>query len=219
MSAVFPRPRHRWFAALYDLSARLNAKADARLRLPTVSQAAGQVLEIGFGTGLNLAYYDWSKVDSLEATEPDVYMLRRAEARLRRLPETVRSKVRLQEAPAEVLPFPDASFDCVVSMLVFCTVSDPQRAMAEVRRVLKPEGRLLLTEHVRAEGLRARLQTLVRPAWSWMAAGCQIDRPTETALRQAGFEVDIEQRFGLAVLLPAIRGVARPTQGPSSPKS
>ncbi len=180
------------------------------MRLPTVSRAAGRVLEIGIGTGLNLAYYDWSQVESLDGTEPDAFMLHHADAKLRRLPETVRAKVRLQEAPAEALPFPDASFDCAVSMLVLCTVTDPDRAMAEIRRVLKPDGRLLFTEHVRSAGLRANLQDIVRPAWSWLAAGCQINRPTEATLRDAGFEVDIEERFRLGPLLPAIRGVARP---------
>ncbi|HEY4684460.1 MAG TPA: class I SAM-dependent methyltransferase [Dehalococcoidia bacterium] len=208
MTAAAPRPRHRWFAAMYDVMEKAGEKRMRPLRQRIVGRAAGRVLEVGCGTGANLAFYDWSKVDSLDATEPDVYMLRRAEAKLAALPAETRAKVRLQEAPAEALPFGDSEFDTAVATLVFCTVADPGRALAEVRRVLKPGGTLYLLEHVAAEGRAGGVQRFVQPVYGWLAAGCQLSRRTEDAVRAAGFDLAVEERTSFGPLWPALLGVA-----------
>jgi ubiquinone/menaquinone biosynthesis C-methylase UbiE len=132
------------------------------------------VLEIGAGTGLNLRHYP-AHLDQLVLVEPGARMGGKID--LDRGPAGVPK--RLVQAPAEYLPFEDARFDTVVSTLVLCTVRDPQRAVAEVARVLRPGGRLLFLEHVRADqGWRRTLQRRsVRP-WAAFADGCQCDRPT-----------------------------------------
>jgi SAM-dependent methyltransferase len=92
-------------------------------------------------------------------------------------------------APAEAIPLPDASFDFAVSTLVLCTVRDQAQALSELRRVLKPDGRLLFLEHVRADdpGL-ARWQDRIQPVWGWFAVGCHCNRSTLDSIRDAGFE-------------------------------
>lgn len=203
-----PRPRHRWFAAAYDLTSRFSERRLAPLRKALLRQAVGQVLEIGCGNGLNFAHYNFERVVSLDATEPDPFMLRRARPRLDALPPEARSRVTLTEAPAEALPFPDGSFDTVVSTLVLCTVSDLDRSLAEVYRVLKTGGMLLFLEHVRAAGTKARVQALVQPAYGWLASGCHLTRDTENALLAAGFEVEVWRRAAFGPLWPVVLGVA-----------
>ena len=106
------------------------------------------MLEIGAGTGLNLALYP-DEVDDLVVTEPEEPMAKRLEQRLRDLGRPAQ----VVRAPAESLPFPDDSFDTAVSTLVLCTVNDPERALTEIDRVLRPGGALLFLEHVRSSRL------------------------------------------------------------------
>jgi ubiquinone/menaquinone biosynthesis C-methylase UbiE len=198
---------HRWFAAVYD---RLNARAErgplGRARRELLSKITGDVIEIGAGTGANFEHYaDAARVAALE---PDPHMLRRAEQRLRTLG---RDNISVQLAPAETLPVPDASFDIAVSTLVLCTVDDPARAVTEIRRVLRPGGRLVFIEHVRGDGMLGRFQDTVRPAWSWVGAGCQLNRRTEDALRAGGFDVTITERTKAMPILPVIIGTATPS--------
>src|SRR5437016_5003149 len=107
------RRGHRLYAALYDVMARLDETRMAPLREEVAGEAEGRVLEIGCGTGLNLSYYRWARLEYVEATEPDPYMLARARARADGMAPYVREKLRLSQAPAEELPFEDASFDSV----------------------------------------------------------------------------------------------------------
>jgi ubiquinone/menaquinone biosynthesis C-methylase UbiE len=172
-------------------------------------KAMGRVLEIGAGTGANIGFYDWNRVESLDLTEPDPFMLQHAGPKLDALPDGVRNKIRLREAPAEALPFDDAAFDCIVATLVFCSVSDLDASLREARRVLKPAGELRLVEHVAASGVWGRVQRLVQPAYGWLAGGCNLSRPTEAALRAAGFELQVNERLKLAPMIPAFTGVAR----------
>jgi ubiquinone/menaquinone biosynthesis C-methylase UbiE len=122
--------------------------------------------------------------------------------------------VRTSDAPAEALPFPDGSFDVVVSTLVLCTVDDPGRALAEVRRVLAPGGRLVLLEHVRSGGGLARWQDRLAPLWRHLAAGCHLNRDTRAAVERAGFTVtDFEEIHELPRWVPIssmIQAVATP---------
>jgi ubiquinone/menaquinone biosynthesis C-methylase UbiE len=105
------------------------------------------------------------------------------------------------QARAEALPFRDAAFDTVVSGLVLCSVADPSRALAEVRRVLRPDGTLRVLEHVRSTvAWRARLQDALQPAWTWVAGGCHPNRDTERSVEASGFTIEAEGRRAQASL-------------------
>ena len=179
------------------------------MRAELLSGARGRTLEIGGGTGHNLLHYP-DAVTELVVTEPDPFMAKRLRARLESEPAAF--PVVVVEAPAEELPFADASFDSVVSTLVFCTVDDPSRSAAEVKRVLAPGGLLLLLEHVRNGGERwARWQDRLERPWGWIAGGCHPNRDTAATLRAAGFELELtEEEFPKAPPLaqPVLRGTA-----------
>lgn len=165
----------RFTASVYDpflwLGERLGMQSRRRRLLST---AHGRVLEIGAGTGLNLSHYP-DAVDDLILAEPSAPMADRLRARRSKLGRAAR----IVTAPAEALPFEDASFDVVVSTLVLCTVIAPEIAVAEVRRVLRPGGRLLFCEHVRSGDARlARSQDRWADAWASLADGCRCDRDT-----------------------------------------
>src|ERR1700720_836930 len=135
--------RGKFFAATYDRQMRRVEKAGLTdLRASLLAQAEGRVLEIGGGTGANLAHYG-PGVTSLTITEPEIPMLKRLERRV----EAEAPRTTVLRAPAEDLPFEDDTFDVVVSTLVLCGVSDQQRALHEMRRVLRPGGQLLFIEH------------------------------------------------------------------------
>jgi ubiquinone/menaquinone biosynthesis C-methylase UbiE len=194
--------RDRIFAAGYDpLSARWEKRHGAELRRKLLAHARGRVLEIGVGTGLSIPLYP--PVDELVATDPSEPMLRRAR---RRAAEAGRA-VTFVEAPAEQLPFEDDSFDTVVSMVVLCTVADQRRALQEIRRVLRPTGQFLFSEHVRSEDpKRARWQDRIEPVWGVVANGCHPNRRTLETIRAAGFDVsDVEQGE-----LPSVPALMRP---------
>ena len=198
---------HRWFAATYDILTRWSErKLLSQLRAGTAAEATGTVLEVGAGTGANLPYYKRDRVGKIVATEPDPYMLRRAERRARELGVSVE----FHRCSAEALPFGEASFDTVVATLVFCSVDDPARALAEVKRVLKPGGAFRFIEHVRAEGgSGGRLQDILTPVWKRIGAGCHLNRRTAASIEAAGFEiVGLEHRQ--TPLMPIIFGWARP---------
>ena len=204
-------PRDCWFAAVYDV---VNWLAERRLlgpfRARLVSDLGGRLLDLGAGTGANFPYYRAAEL--VVAADPDPYMLRRAVWKA----AGMRPRVASVLCAAEALPFGAGSFDGVVATLVLCTVDTPDRALAEVRRVLRPSGRLSLIEHVRSEGWAGRVQDAVVPAWKWLAAGCHPNRRTEALVRSAGFTFDeIEQRsMGPS---PLIVGVARPAHGETPP--
>jgi ubiquinone/menaquinone biosynthesis C-methylase UbiE len=168
---------------------------------------AGRVLEVGAGTGASFSYYPDGV--AVVATEPDPYMLQRARARLERL---AASGIELRQAPAERLPFDDASFDHVVSSLVFCTVGDASQALAETRRVLKPGGTFRFLEHVRNDESRfwGGVQDAIAPLWRWFGAGCHPNRRTQAAIERAGYRIEWLERVRIAPGTPAIYGVARP---------
>lgn len=191
---------HRVFAAVYD---RLNAAAErtwlGQRRARLLARASGVVLEVGAGTGANLAYYDG--VDRVVATEPDPAMRARLTARL----SQANVPVEVSAAPVEHTGLPDASIDTVVSTLVLCSVTDPPVALAEMLRVLRPGGVLLALEHVRGPGRRARWQDLVTPLWRRVGAGCHPNRDTLSAIRHAGFAVEASDFFDPPRAPPIIR--------------
>ena len=197
----------RVFAAIYDKQLAAVERAGlAEHRRALLTQARGRVVEIGAGTGLNLDYYG-PEATELVLTEPEEPMARRLRARLKR-GEVV-------EAPADRLPFPDDSFDTVVSTLVLCTVPDQERALAEVRRVLKPDGRLLFLEHVRSGDPKvAKWQDRLLRPWRAVGHGCHCNRDTAAALMRAGFALEMQTwRLPKAppIVRPVIEGFARPT--------
>jgi ubiquinone/menaquinone biosynthesis C-methylase UbiE len=206
--------RERLFAAVYDpLSARTEEKFGGQLKRELLVNASERVLEIGVGTGLSFAHYP--AVDELVGVDPSEPMLRRARRRAAELGRDVA----LVEAPAEALPFEDESFDTVVSLAVLCSVADPQRALSEIRRVLRPGGRFVFLEHVRSsDPTLARWQDRLERPWGWIAGGCHPNRRTLEAIVDAGFnvaDVEHEELPGIPRLVrPNIKGVAE--VGPSS---
>jgi len=179
----------------------------AALRRDLLAEARGAVLEIGAGTGLNLPHYP-ADLDSLVLAEPGERIAGHID--LGRGPTGV--PARLERAPAEELPFEDGSFDTVVSTLVLCTVSDPRRAVAEVARVLRPGGRLLFLEHVRADqGRRQAMQRRSARAWAGLADGCRCDRPTLATIEEEMRIVSIDRgswRGMPAIVKPLVWGEA-----------
>lgn len=192
----------RVFAWVYDpFLAAAERQGLAKQRARLVSGLVGRVLEIGAGTGLNVPHY--TARAEVTYTEPDRHMA----ARLRR------RGVEVVEAGAESLPFPDATFDAVVSTLVLCTVPDVPASLAEVRRVLKPGSRLVFLEHVRADpGTKLeRWQHRLHGPWKAFACGCHCDRDLLASLRSAGFVADAERhewRFMPALVRPMVAGSA-----------
>jgi SAM-dependent methyltransferase len=192
----------RIFAAMYDrMMAGAERECLAAHRRELLAGATGDVLEIGAGTGANLPYYG-PAVRSLTLTEPEAPMARRLRKRiLERRPEAT-----LLRAPAEDLPFDEASFDTVVSTLVLCTVDDQPRALRELRRVLRPGGRVLFIEHVRGEDPKlARMQDRMAPLNRRIAHGCHCNRPTLDGIRAAGFDVCATERDTLPHTPPFVR--------------
>jgi SAM-dependent methyltransferase len=193
--------RDRVFAALCDsLGARWEERHGAELRRRLLVHARGRVLEIGVGTGVSLAHYP--PVAELVALDPSEPMLRRAKARA----AEAGLDVTFVEAQAEHVPFDEDSFDTVVAIAVLCTVNDQRRALAEIHRVLRPDGRLLFSEHVRAEDRkRARWQDRLEGIWGIVANGCHPNRRTLDAIREAGFDVDDVEHGELPGLPKLIR--------------
>jgi SAM-dependent methyltransferase len=176
----------RLWARLYDLiMRRVEHGGLAALRREIVSQAYGRTLEIGAGTGANVPFYP-ATASPLILTEPDPHKLRR----LRRRADRSRPDAQTVSARAHCLPFPDAAFDTVVATLVLCSVPSQADALAELRRVLRPDGRLLFIEHVRSDNQRrARRQDRWRPVWRALTGGCEPNRDTTAAITAAGFNL------------------------------
>jgi len=186
--------RARLFAMTYDRQMAKTEKAQLRaLRQDLLAAAAGDVLEIGGGTGANLSHYQ-PGIGSLTITEPEPPMVRRLERHARE--QAPRAKI--LRAPAEDLPFEDGSFDTAVSTMVLCGVSDQPRALRQLRRVLRPGGQLLFIEHVRSGDPRlARHQD--RMNWlNQLVVCCDCNRPTLTSIEQAGFTVTAVEHLTLA---------------------
>ncbi len=168
----------------YVIDLACGIKPVRRQRAKVVPLAQGRVLEIGIGTGLNMAYYDKARVATITALDPAMQMHRMARKRI----ERAGLQVELIGLSAEKIPMPDASFDTVLVTYTLCTIPDPVAALQEMRRVLKPGGRLIFCEHGRApdESVR-RWQKRLTPYWKPMAGGCHLDRDVPALLREAGF--------------------------------
>lgn len=204
-----PAPSRRLFANYYERMSQGAAEKTYMepLRKKVVGQAAGQVLEVGAGNGLNFACYDPEFVERVEATEPDSSMLSYARARALIAPVPVT----LTQANVEQLPFPDAHFDSIVCTLVFCSVNNPLRGLQEMHRVLKPGGQLLMIEHVRAhKRLLALLQDLITPLTKRLLGNCHWNRSTIQTVQEAGFQdLQLEHLTPVGELMPLVIILAR----------
>jgi SAM-dependent methyltransferase len=175
----------RVFAAIYEPSVWIGERAGMRRhRRELLARARGRTLEIGSGTGLNLAHYPHD-LDALVLAEPDPSMRKRLEKTARRS----RRNADVIDAGAEQLPFEDATIDTVVSTLVLCTVGAPDVALGEIERVLRPDGQLLFIEHVRSDSpTLARWQDRLAEPWRRFAAGCHCNRATLELMDASGFQ-------------------------------
>jgi ubiquinone/menaquinone biosynthesis C-methylase UbiE len=187
MGALYDATWGRAFAALYDRGMRGSEDAGLReMRRATLASASGRTIDIGSGTGANLGLYP-EAVTELVLAEPDPHMVKRLRPHVR----DAGIEAEVVEAPAERLPFEDASFDTAVYTLVLCTVPDLRGALAETARVLKPGGKLLFVEHVRAEEPKlARRQDRLHGPWKLFADGCHCNRDTVAAIEASDFSLD-----------------------------
>ncbi len=198
---------HPIFARLWDHVVRLGGRTERDNRRELVRGLRGTLLEIGAGTGLNLALYE--RGIRVIAVEPEPNMARTAAERAPR----ASASATVLRGVAEALPFRDDAFDAVVACYVLCSVDDPPRALAELRRVLRPGGEVRVYEHVRSrEPWAARMQDLVTPLWLRCGCNCHPNRDTEASLRNAGFEVKVRPAsYGPPTpVRPHVLGVARP---------
>lgn len=185
--------RHPLFARLYTrLSRQMDEAGGREHRRRLLAGLDGEVIEVGAGNGLNFAHYP-AAVTRVLAVEPEPYL--REEARRHAAAATV--PVEVVDGTAGSLPAADATFDAAVTSLVLCSVADQAAALAEIRRVLRPDGELRFFEHVRAaQPGMSRLQSLLDATfWPHVAGGCHTGRDTRAAVERAGFTVEAVEDF------------------------
>lgn len=187
----------RWYPGAMN---QIEEAGQSEIRRAQLAEASGRTLEIGAGNGLSVPHYT-DRVTDLTLLEPNP-VLREM------LAETARGarakKVSIVDGDAHALAFPDATFDTVTASLVFCSVTDPEQALAEVHRVLKPGGRLLFHEHVRGHGVRAFFQDLLTPLQRRVLDGCHANRRFEQTLRHSPFELDELEHATMPTIIPTI---------------
>lgn len=163
------------------------ARPIQRQRAKVVPGASGRVLELGIGGGLNLAFYDPVKVVSVTGVDPSDEL----RAKARTAPRAPGLAVEILDGQAERLPFEAASFDTIVCTFTLCSVGSPTNALAEARRVLKPDGRFLFCEHGLApDAAVQRWQRRLEPVWKRLAGGCHLTRPVAQTIELAGFAIE-----------------------------
>jgi len=201
----------RLMAHLYDrVMQRSEAKCLAKWRKDLLASVSGDLLEVGAGTGVNLPLYP-TTIRRLVMAEPDPHMRARLAERI-----TLSGSIpaQISDGSLESLPFSDGEFDVVSCMLVLCSVADPSRAIGEIRRVLRPAGRLVFLEHVAAVDRSETLkwQRRLEPLWKRVSGNCHFTRRTEETILDGGFEIDTIHRDPMRSTLPltraTIRGVA-----------
>jgi SAM-dependent methyltransferase len=193
--------RHPIFARVWALLARIGSREMGPHRDEALAPAAGRVIEVGAGQGENFRRYP-AAVTEVLAVEPEPYLRGKARAAA----DAARVPVRVVDGVAGALPGADGEFDTAVASLVLCSVPDQAAALAEMRRVLKPGGRLLFYEHVLSERPRfARLQRRVNPVWTRLGGGCNLHRDTVAAIAAAGFQLE------------RVRAFDEPATGPARP--
>jgi ubiquinone/menaquinone biosynthesis C-methylase UbiE len=177
----------------YLLDGAMSAKPISYQRRKVVPRAEGRVLEIGFGSGHNLPYYDAAKVTQLWALEPSHEMRARAAERVKASP----LKIDFLDLPGEQIPLDDNAADSVLVTYTLCTIPDVMKALSGMRRVLKPSGRLIFCEHGEApdESVR-KWQRRITPIWKRIGGGCHVGRAIPKLIRDSGFSVqDMETMY------------------------
>lgn len=175
-----------------------SSSPNQKQRQKIVPHAAGTVLEIGFGSGLNLPFYRDGNVNKIWALEPSAGMWNKAAP----LVEASPLDVELIDLPGEEIPLDDDSVDTVVVTYSLCTIPDAVKALEGMRRVLKPQGQLLYCEHGLAPDQHvARWQHRLNPAWRKIAGGCEMNRDIPALLAAGGFCVHADERM----YIPGIR--------------
>ncbi len=155
-------------------------------RKKVVPKASGTVLEVGFGSGLNLPYYDTDKVDRLYALEPHLAMRKRAAERV----AESSLKIEYLDLPGEEIPLEDHAVDTVLVTYTMCTIPDVMKALAGMRRVIKPGGQMIFCEHGLAPDANVRKwQERIEPFWKTIAGGCHLTRSIPDMINAAGFEI------------------------------
>lgn len=198
MGRIYDATWGRAFSALYDRCLQGSEDAGLRaMRAGLLTEARGRTVELGAGTGANAGLYP-EGVDLL-LTEPDPHMVKR-------LREKAGGAVEVAQAPAERLPVAEGEADTVVATLVLCTVPDPAAALAEVARVLRPGGKFLFLEHVRAQepGL-ARWQDRLERPWRFLGDGCHCNRDTVATIEDSPLRLDRADRTQLPKSPPIVR--------------
>lgn len=181
-------------------------------RRELMAHATGRVLELGVGTGSNLAFYP-PVVTDVVGIDPHDAVLDRAQDTVDALEsDGLAYRIRLHRADAAELPYADASFDTIVAFLTLCTIPEHAAAARETHRVLKAGGRLLVLEHVKADTpVLERVQKALNPVWNRLAVGCHLDRDTASVLAEAGFDTSPLDRYRddafFPPTAPRIRGV------------
>ncbi|MEO8540931.1 MAG: class I SAM-dependent methyltransferase [bacterium] len=192
---------HRGFAAVWDWMSRHESPRERELRAEVVGGARGQTLELGYGVGSNWPFLPPGV--GYTGIEPDPAMRRRAEAH-----RPHGRELTLLDGDAQALGFPDDAFDTVIATLVFCTIPEPRKALAEAIRVLRPGGEFVFFEHVRAEGAAGSFaQTAMTPLWQLIGGGCHLNRKTLDAISATGFASVSSRRMKIGAL-PVIVGKA-----------
>lgn len=168
---------------LVDLAMK-NAAATAR-RSELIPKATGSVLEIGIGSGLNIPFYS-EEVTRLHGVDPSAELLSMARKKL----DTVRFPVELTCQSAQELPVETSTIDTVVTTWVLCSIVEPRQALLEMKRVLKPGGRLLFVEHGLSPEPRVQTwQHRLNPIWKKFAGGCNLNRKIDELIISAGFQM------------------------------
>lgn len=156
-------------------------------RSMVVPLAKGKVFELGCGGGLNQQFYDEAAVTGFSGIDPHAGLLEGARLRAREHGWDTQ----ILEGVGENIPFASGQFDTVVCTYTLCSVDDPERVLSEIKRILKPGGRMLFLEHGRAPDADVlRWQERIEPVWKNLAGGCHLTRPIGSALRGAGFDVE-----------------------------
>jgi ubiquinone/menaquinone biosynthesis C-methylase UbiE len=196
----------RAFAACYDRGLKAVEEAGLRdVRREVLAAASGRTVDVGAGTGVNVELFG-DEIDKLVLVEPDPHMA----VRLRRRVAASGVEAEIVQAPAERLPFEDASFDTAVFTLVLCTVPDPAAALAETARILRPGGRMLFVEHVRSEdSRRARWQDRLERPWGLLANGCHPNRDTVALIETSALELEEVEIGRLPKSIPIVRPLVR----------
>ena len=187
----------RLFARLYDpFMGEFEKRILFKRRQRLLGSLGGRILDVGAGTGVNFSFYP--EKAEVWAIEPSESMLAYAHAKMAQNPPAARihSMVAGIGNPSLEAWFPEGGFDAIVCTLVLCTIPDPETALADIRRWLKPEGRLILLEHIQGQSKMDRLwQSLLNPLWRQFSEGCQLNRRTDLLVRRYGFQPDWEEYF------------------------